>query len=134
MLLAGCASAPPTSSPPTPASAEVSPAPPGPIERREALDAIFNDPLFARATFGVRVESLADGRVLYTRNSEKLVVPASNMKLLTMSVAAEKLGWDFVFETRLDAAGTVADGTLTGDLIVVGGGDPSIELWRITVV
>ena len=127
MLLAGCASAPPTSSPPTPASAEVSPAPPGPIERREALDAIFNDPLFARATFGVRVESLADGRVLYTRNSEKLVVPASNMKLLTMSVAAEKLGWDFVFETRLDAAGTVADGTLTGDLIVVGGGDPSID-------
>ena len=94
---------------------------------KRQLDAIFNDPLFARATFGVRVESLADGRVLYTRNSEKLVVPASNMKLLTMSVAAEKLGWDFVFETRLDAAGTVADGTLTGDLIVVGGGDPSID-------
>ena len=75
----------------------------------------------------MRVESLADGRVLYTRNSEKLVVPASNMKLLTMSVAAEKLGWDFSFETRLDAEGTISDGTLTGDLIVVGGGDPSID-------
>ncbi len=49
------------------------------------------------------------------------------MKLLTMSVAAEKLGWDFVFETRLDAAGLLSDGTLTGDLIVVGGGDPSID-------
>ncbi len=97
------------------------------MERREALDAIFNDPLFARATFGVRVESLADGRVLYTRNSEKLVVPASNMKLLTMSVAAERLGWEFKFETRLDATGSVADGTLAGDLIVVGGGDPSID-------
>jgi serine-type D-Ala-D-Ala carboxypeptidase/endopeptidase (penicillin-binding protein 4) len=77
--------------------------------------------------FGVRVESLADGRVLYARNSEKLVVPASNMKLLTMSVAAEKLGWDFRFETRLEAAGTIAGGTLAGDLIVVGGGDPSID-------
>jgi D-alanyl-D-alanine carboxypeptidase/D-alanyl-D-alanine-endopeptidase (penicillin-binding protein 4) len=75
----------------------------------------------------VRVESIADGRVLYTRNSEKLVVPASNMKLLTMSVAAEKLGWDFRFETRLDAAGAIVDGTLNGDLIVVGGGDPSID-------
>ena len=32
------------------------------------------------------------GRVIYTRNSEKLVVPASNMKLLTMSAAAERLG------------------------------------------
>jgi D-alanyl-D-alanine carboxypeptidase/D-alanyl-D-alanine-endopeptidase (penicillin-binding protein 4) len=76
--------------------------------------------------FGVRVESL-DGRVIYTRNSEKLVVPASNMKLLTLSVAADKLGWDFTFETQLDATGTVTDGTLAGDLIVVGGGDPSID-------
>jgi len=75
----------------------------------------------------VRVESLSDGRVLYTRNNDKFVVPASNMKLLTMSVAAEKLGWDFRFETKLDAVGTVTDGTLTGDLIVVGGGDPSID-------
>jgi len=126
VLLAGCATAP-TTSQPAAAAPDSSVAPIGPIERREALDAIFNDPLFARATFGVRVESLADGRVLYTRNSEKLVVPASNMKLLTMAVAAEKLGWDFTFETRLDAAGAVADGTLTGDLIVVGSGDPSID-------
>jgi D-alanyl-D-alanine carboxypeptidase/D-alanyl-D-alanine-endopeptidase (penicillin-binding protein 4) len=99
----------------------------GPIERRAALDAIFNDPLFTRALFSVRVESLADGRVLYTRNADKLVVPASNMKLLTMSVAAERLGWDFTFETKLDATGDVVDGTLAGDLIVVGGGDPSID-------
>ena len=128
VLMAGCASTPSASAPVELRSDKPSlEAPPGPIERREALDAIFNDPLFARATFAVRVESLADGRVLYTRNSEKLVVPASNMKLLTMAVAAEKLGWDFRFETKLDAAGTVADGTLTGDLIVVGGGDPSID-------
>ncbi len=127
LLLAGCATAPTTSTQPGATAPEASTTPAGPIERRDALDAIFNDPLFARATFGVRVESLADGRVLYTRNSEKLVIPASNMKLLTMAVAAEKLGWDFTFETKLEAAGTVADGTLTGDLVVVGGGDPSID-------
>jgi D-alanyl-D-alanine carboxypeptidase/D-alanyl-D-alanine-endopeptidase (penicillin-binding protein 4) len=103
------------------------PAATGPIERREALDAIFNDPLFARATFGVRVESITDGRVLYTRNSDKLVIPASNMKLLTMAAAAEKLGWGFTFETTLQAVGVVTDGTLKGDLLVIGGGDPSID-------
>ncbi len=92
----------------------------------DRLDTIFNDPRFARATFGVRVESLRDGRVLYTRNSDKLVVPASNMKLLTLAVAATRLGWDFTFETRLEASGVVTDGTLDGDLVVVGGGDPSI--------
>jgi D-alanyl-D-alanine carboxypeptidase/D-alanyl-D-alanine-endopeptidase (penicillin-binding protein 4) len=75
---------------------------------------------------GVRVESLTTGQLLYARDSGKLVVPASNMKLLTMSVAADRLGWDFKFETRLEAAGPVEDGTLRGDLVVVGGGDPSI--------
>ncbi len=107
-----------------------SPVEPSPISiaaaRTQALDAIFDDPQFARAMFGVRVESLTSNQVLYTRNSEKLVVPASNMKLLTMSVAAEKLGWDFTFKTRLVASGARNDGTLTGDLVVVGGGDPSI--------
>ena len=48
--------------------------------------------------------------MLYQRNSDKLVVPASNMKLLTMSVAAERLGWDYRFETRLEAAGTIENG------------------------
>lgn len=91
------------------------------------LDAIFDDPRFARSTWGVRIESLRDGRVVYTRNASKLVVPASNMKLLTMAVAAERLGWDFTFETRLEAVGPVVDGTLHGDLVIIGGGDPSID-------
>ena len=51
-----------------------------------------------------------DGRVLYARNSGTLVVPASNLKLVTMAVAAERLGWDFRYDTRLESAGTVVDG------------------------
>lgn len=98
-----------------------------PQSLHDELDAIFDDERFSRALWGVRIESLRDGRVIYTRNSDKLVVPASNMKLLTMAVAATRLGWDFRFETRLEAVGTVSDGTLHGDLIVVGGGDPSID-------
>ena len=93
----------------------------------DELDAIFNDARFARALWGVRIESLRDGRVVYARNSDKLVVPASNMKLFTMAATAQRLGWDFTFETRLEAVGTITDGTLDGDLIVVGGGDPSID-------
>lgn len=105
---------------------------PGPQAQEERttlareLDEIFNAPIFARALVGVRIESLRTGEVIYERNSDKLVVPASNMKLLTMSVAAEKLGWDYKFETRLEAAGPISDGVLDGDLIVTGTGDPSI--------
>jgi D-alanyl-D-alanine carboxypeptidase/D-alanyl-D-alanine-endopeptidase (penicillin-binding protein 4) len=90
------------------------------------LDDIFADPVVARALVGIRVESLQTGAVLYERNGGKLVMPASNMKLVTMAVAAERLGWDFRYETRLEYTGKIAEGTLTGDLIVTGSGDPSI--------
>lgn len=90
------------------------------------LNRIFDDPVLARALVGVRVESLARPGVIYERNAASLVMPASNLKLFTLAAAAERLGWDFRFETRLEAAGTIANGTLHGDLIVVGGGDPSI--------
>lgn len=93
---------------------------------RAALDAIFSDPVFARALVGVRVESLSTGEVIYARDSERHVVPASNMKLVTLAAAAERLGWGFQFETRVEAAGPIENGVLHGDLIVVGGGDPSI--------
>ena len=91
------------------------------------LDRIFGDAALTRALIGVRIESLRDGQLLYSRDSAKLVMPASNMKLLTMSVAADKLGWDFTYRTRLERSGTIADGTLHGDLIVIGSGDPSIS-------
>jgi serine-type D-Ala-D-Ala carboxypeptidase/endopeptidase (penicillin-binding protein 4) len=90
------------------------------------LDRLFADPTFARALVGIRIESLTTGRLLYERNGQKLVVPGSNMKLLTMAVTAEKLGWDYTFETRLEAAGRIQNGVLHGDLIVTGSGDPSI--------
>jgi D-alanyl-D-alanine carboxypeptidase/D-alanyl-D-alanine-endopeptidase (penicillin-binding protein 4) len=100
---------------------------------RGDLDRLFDSPVLVRALAAARVESLGPRgstpgptRLIYTRNSERLVVPASNMKLLTIAAAADALGWDYRYETRLEAAGTIANGTLTGDLIVVGSGDPSI--------
>ncbi|MEZ5317755.1 MAG: D-alanyl-D-alanine carboxypeptidase/D-alanyl-D-alanine-endopeptidase [Vicinamibacterales bacterium] len=90
------------------------------------LDAIFADPVLARGIIGVRVDSLRDGRTIYTHMAGTHVVPASNMKLVTMSVAATRLGWDFRYETRLEATGTIRDGRLDGDLVVVGSGDPTI--------
>jgi len=100
--------------------------PPARTSLADDLDGIFSDPVFARALVGVRVESLSTGEVIYTRESARHVMPASNMKLVTLAVAAERLGWDFRYETRLEAAGTIADGALDGDLVVVGSGDPTI--------
>jgi len=53
-------------------------------------------------------------------------MPASNLKIVTLAVAAERLGWDFTYETRLLSLGAVNAGSLEGDLVVSGSGDPSI--------
>jgi D-alanyl-D-alanine carboxypeptidase/D-alanyl-D-alanine-endopeptidase (penicillin-binding protein 4) len=54
------------------------------------------------------------------------MVPASNMKLITTGTALHALGPDFRFSTGIGYTGTVEDGTLHGDVYVIGGGDPTI--------
>ncbi len=82
----------------------------------------------SRAFVGMRVVRLSDGHVLYARNSERLFVPASNMKLFTTALALSKLGADYRLTTQVGSEVPVdADGTLPGDLELVGGGDPSLS-------
>ena len=83
-------------------------------------------PPLARGSWGVLVKSLKTDETLYALNAGKLMMPASNMKIVTLAAAAEKLGWDYRYDTRLFAAGAVEGGTLQGDLVVVGSGDPSL--------
>jgi D-alanyl-D-alanine carboxypeptidase/D-alanyl-D-alanine-endopeptidase (penicillin-binding protein 4) len=55
------------------------------------------------------------------------LVPASTMKVVTTAVAAELLGPDYRFVTELQTTGTLAeDGTLDGDIVIRGGGDPTL--------
>ena len=77
------------------------------------------------------VKSLATGTTLYSLNAGKLMMPASAMKIVTLAAAAERLGWDYRYETRLVALGPIdaATAILRGDLLVVGSGDPSIDDW-----
>ncbi|MEO7190407.1 MAG: D-alanyl-D-alanine carboxypeptidase/D-alanyl-D-alanine-endopeptidase [Vicinamibacterales bacterium] len=131
-----CASArggkagPPTDQAPLTASVAAVPSAPGSVAEDTALssdlDSLLSSPLIAGALVAARVDSLIPRRTLYARNAQSLVMPASNMKIVTMAVAAERLGWDARFETRLEATGTIDDGVLNGDLIAVGTGDPAI--------
>jgi serine-type D-Ala-D-Ala carboxypeptidase/endopeptidase (penicillin-binding protein 4) len=102
------------------------PAPPALISLQHDIDAVLGQPALAHGYWGVLVKSLKNDETLYTRNADKLMMPASNMKIVTLAAAAEKLGWDFRYDTRLFAAGSVDGGTLQGDLVVVGSGDPSL--------
>jgi D-alanyl-D-alanine carboxypeptidase/D-alanyl-D-alanine-endopeptidase (penicillin-binding protein 4) len=101
-----------------------------PVDQADALQrdltAIFGEPAFNHSMWAVLVESTVSGQPLFELNPSKLMMPASNMKLLTLSAAAEMFGWDHTFETRLVSSAPLEGGTLGGDLVAIGGGDPSI--------
>ena len=80
-----------------------------------------------RATWGVVVESLDRGDRLFELNPGHLLVPASVAKLVSLATAVGAVGWDYRYETTLQATGPVVDGVLQGDLIVVGSGDPAMS-------
>lgn len=91
------------------------------------LDALFNDPNFANAHWGVSIQSLTTGEYFYRRNDNKLFMPASNLKLFTTAAALLLLGPDYKFETEIFSRGKVDGSILIGDLIIRGNGDPAIS-------
>ena len=111
--------------------------PASPATRREAsqtvrdlrnqLTTVFNAPVTAHGAWGVHVRSLDRNEVLFELNANKLMMPASNMKILTLAATAERLGWDHTFTTTLETAAPVEDGVLRGDLVIRGGGDPTVN-------
>ena len=123
-VLAGCATT--TAQPATrpPANARLSPE----EQLRRDLQAIFSDAAIDHAFWGVSIRSLKNDEVLYSLSPARMQTPASNQKLITSAVAAERLGWDYRYSTRIYTTGTLSEGgDLDGDLIIVSNGDPTIN-------
>lgn len=87
--------------------------------------------LIARANLsgrvGFAVADTATGRLLEEGDSRAALPPASVTKAVTALYALEGLGAAHRFETRLIATGPVENGVLRGDLVLAGGGDPSLD-------
>lgn len=86
--------------------------------------ALAREPL-ASAAVGVSVIA-PDGTTLVDVNAGRRLVPASNMKLVTTGAALHSLGPNYRYQTCLGYSGTIVDGTLEGDLFIIGGGDPTL--------
>ncbi|HZI78439.1 MAG TPA: D-alanyl-D-alanine carboxypeptidase/D-alanyl-D-alanine-endopeptidase [Vicinamibacterales bacterium] len=84
-------------------------------------------PNVRRAVWGVVVHSLDRDERLFDLNADTLFVPASAAKIVSALTAADAVGWDYRFDTAVRATGPIVDGVLTGDLIIVGSGDPTPE-------
>src|ERR1044072_7568959 len=91
-----------------------SPAPPKTLAELQAkISEILAKPELSPAMVGIKVVSLDTGRVLFEDHADKLLRPASNMKLYTVAAALDRLTPDYRFvtsvyaSTKPDAAGVV---------------------------
>lgn len=97
-------------------------------ELQQRLTEHVTNPRFAAGSLGVKVVSLDSGKTLFEHDAQKLFSPASNSKLYTVALALDTFGGDYRIKTSLySAAKPDRRGTLKGDLIVYGRGDPTIN-------
>lgn len=94
----------------------------------DAVRQVTSRPAYAHGEFGLEVYSLDTGKVVFAMNGQRLFTPGSTTKLFTEGTALHLLGPDYRFHTPLYRTGKVdAKGTLNGDLILVGSGDPNLS-------
>lgn len=101
----------------------------------QKLQAAFNrlqqDSQCTYASISFTVLDAKTGEQVFAVNPNMGLAPGSTMKAITSITALNVLGKDYKFKTTFSYRGTIAaDGTLTGDVIIRGYGDPTLGSWR----
>jgi serine-type D-Ala-D-Ala carboxypeptidase/endopeptidase (penicillin-binding protein 4) len=98
-----------------------------PSSQERQLRAFASDPALKNASWGIYVVDVSSGRTIISHNEHLALVPASTQKVLTTASALLMLGGDFRYKTLLGYSGSIdQSGTLNGDIIIKGSGDPSL--------
>lgn len=94
--------------------------------QKVAVDQFFTTGNLKAASYCIYAIDAKTGAVI-CETPQKSLSSASVMKLMTTAVALEVLGPDFTFATSLYYTGNVdpKTGTLSGNLVIKGGGDPA---------
>ena len=92
---------------------------------QQKIETIVNGDVLGEAVVGVCART-GDGRTLVDINAGDMLVPASNMKLISTGTALHALGRKYRYKTSVAYDGNIVDGVLIGDLYIVGGGDPTV--------
>jgi D-alanyl-D-alanine carboxypeptidase/D-alanyl-D-alanine-endopeptidase (penicillin-binding protein 4) len=128
-----------TSATPAPAAVKAATAPnslsnkPADVALARAIDRAIDTSDLTRARWGVFVISMKDGRVLCSRNGDKLFTPASNMKIYTTATAIDLLGADYHWRTSVYADKQPdASGVIDGNLTLYGRGAPDLQTKSLT--
>jgi serine-type D-Ala-D-Ala carboxypeptidase/endopeptidase (penicillin-binding protein 4) len=98
----------------------------------ENIDKLLSNSFYKYANIGISVRDMHSGEVIVDVEKDKMLVPASSLKLITTLTGIELLEGDFRFETRISYDGFVdPGGTLKGNIYIEGGGDPTFGSGRI---
>ncbi|MFD3326663.1 D-alanyl-D-alanine carboxypeptidase/D-alanyl-D-alanine-endopeptidase [Streptomyces sp. NPDC058701] len=90
------------------------------------LDILLADPRLTGAHASVQIADSASGHILYQRHEHALMLPASTLKVVTAASALQLLGPQHRFTTEVRTSGRRSGPVLHGDLVLRGGGDPSL--------
>ncbi|MBR5102095.1 MAG: D-alanyl-D-alanine carboxypeptidase/D-alanyl-D-alanine-endopeptidase [Muribaculaceae bacterium] len=97
-----------------------------PETAQKVIDKMAADRDLQHAALGIAVADVETGELLGGNAEDLACVTASTMKTVTSSAALHLLGPDFTFKTRVDLAGTIDSTTLMGNVVIRGGGDPTL--------
>ena len=95
-----------------------------PLNVQARLARLLDDEMFERSQVGLMVYDLTADSTLFRHNERQTLRPASTMKVVTAVAAIDRLGGSHLFRTSLRYTGSIAGGTLRGDVYLVGGFDP----------
>ncbi len=106
-----------------------------PSDLRAALALVPSLPVFSKSVIAFEVVKAGSGEPVFSFGDDRVLMPASTMKLITSAVALRELGAAYRFPTWIKYDGALnAQGLLEGSLYVVGQGDPTMvveRMWRM---
>lgn len=90
------------------------------------LDTFLKSKSIAPGSTAVLIKDLKTGKTLVAHNASRPLLPASIMKTVTIAGLMQEQGPEERFHTKVYSDGPIEGNTIEGDLLIVGGGDPTL--------
>lgn len=109
---------------------------PPPVEYSKKVEKLIAKKKLKKSSLGLTISLLSSTgeEGLYSLNEDRLFVPASLVKIASLSAFYHYFPLNFQFQTQLLSSGAISGNRLKGSLIIKGGGDPgftSESLWNL---
>jgi len=96
-------------------------------ELEKGLNVLFSTPLYRGVDVGIRIEKIDGNEIIFERNPSKPMIPASLVKIFIAGTGLIRFGPGYSFETPVKTDGKIINGTLEGNIYLVGMGDPGLK-------